>query len=181
MAAAWSPDGKSIAFVSNADFEQGEIYIVPTEGGDPRKVLDRSFGVGYPSWSADSRFIVTPSFKPYSTRYREGMNYYTLVPSVSGPARTIVPAQHLPIGKRAGDGPAWSPDGKQIAFVTNEYLYVMPVTPGGRSGRPAASADARARRLDQLGRPESDPVHRDRSFEARERRQRTRRRTSRST
>ena len=136
MAAAWSPDGKSIAFVSNADFEQGEIYIVPTEGGDPRKVLDRSFGVGYPSWSADSRFIVAPSFKPYSTRYREGMNYYTLVPSVSGPARTVVPAQHLPIGKRSGDGPAWSPDGKQIAFVSNEYLYVMPVTQAGDPAGP---------------------------------------------
>jgi Tol biopolymer transport system component len=136
MAAAWSPDGKSIAFVSNADFEQGEIYIVPTEGGEPRKVLDRTFGVGYPSWSADSRFLITPSFKPYSTRYREGMNYYTLVPSVSGPARTVVPNQHLPIGKRAGDGPAWSPDGKQIAFVTNDYLYVMPVTPNGDPAGP---------------------------------------------
>jgi Tol biopolymer transport system component len=136
MAAVWSPDGKSIAFVSNADFEQGEIYIVPTEGGDPRRILDRSFGVGYPSWSADSRFVVAPSFKPYSSRYREGMNYYTLVPSVSGTPRTVVPSQHLPIGKRAGDGPAWSPDGKQIAFVTNEYLYVMPVTPAGDPSGP---------------------------------------------
>jgi Tol biopolymer transport system component len=131
MAAAWSPDGKSIAFVSNADFEQGEVYVVPAEGGEPQRVHERSFGVGYPSWSPDSRFLITPSFKPYSTRFREGMNYYTVIPSVSGPSRLVVPAQHLPIGKRAGDGPVWSPDGRQIAFVANDLLYVMGVGPNG--------------------------------------------------
>jgi Tol biopolymer transport system component len=131
MAAAWSPDGKSIAFVSNAEFEQGEVYVVPAEGGDPQRVQERSFGVGYPAWSPDSRFLITPSFKPYSTRFREGMNYYNVIPSVSGPVRPVVPAQHLPIGKRAGDGPVWSPDGKQIAFVSNDLLYVMPVAASG--------------------------------------------------
>jgi hypothetical protein len=130
-APAFSPDGKSISFISSADFEQSETYIVPAEGGEPRKIMDRTFGVGYPSWSPDSRFVITPSFKPYSTRYREGMNYYNIVPSVSGASRTVVPAPDLPIGKRAGDGPAWSPDGRQIAFVTNEYLYVMPVSANG--------------------------------------------------
>ncbi len=136
MSPAWSPDGKSIAFVSNADFEQGELYVVPAEGGDPQRVHDRSFGVGYPSWSPDSRFLITPAFKPYSTRFREGMNYYNVVPSVSGPARMVVPAPHLPIGKRAGDGPAWSPDGRQIAFVANDLLYVMPVAPTGDAAGP---------------------------------------------
>ncbi len=137
MSAAWSPDGKSVAFVSNADLEQGEVYTVPAEGGDPQRIMERSFGVGYPSWSPDSRFLVTPIFKPYSTRFREGMNYYNVVPSVSGAPRMVVPALHQPIGKRSGDGPAWSPDGKQIAFVSNGYLHVMPVTPAGDSAGPA--------------------------------------------
>jgi Tol biopolymer transport system component len=136
MSATWSPDGKSIAFVSNADLEQGEVYVVRAEGGDPQKIAERRFGVGYPSWSPDSRYLITPAFKAYSTRFREGMNYYTVVPSVGGAVRTIVPVPHVPIGKRAGDGPAWSPDGKQIAFVSNDYLYVMPVTPTGESAGP---------------------------------------------
>jgi Tol biopolymer transport system component len=131
MAATWSPDGKSIAFVSNVEFEQGEVYIVAAGGGEPRRVLDRSFGVGYPSWSADGRFLVTAAFKPYSSRYREGMNYYSVVPAAGGVPRMVVPAAHQPVGKRAGDGPALSPDGKQLAFVSNGYLNVIPVTPAG--------------------------------------------------
>ena len=56
-APAFSPDGKSISFISSADFEQSETYIVLAEGGEPRKIMDRTFGVGYPSWSPDSRFV----------------------------------------------------------------------------------------------------------------------------
>jgi Tol biopolymer transport system component/imidazolonepropionase-like amidohydrolase len=136
MAAAWSPDGKTIAFISNADFEQGEVYVVPSEGGEPRRILERSFGVGYPSWSPDGKYVITPAFKPYSSRYREGMNYYNVVPVSGAAARTVVPSLHLPVGKRAGDGPAWSPDGKMLAFVTNDYLFVMPVTPTGDPAGP---------------------------------------------
>jgi len=136
MSAAWAPNGRAIAFVSNADYEQGEVHVVPAEGGEPQRVLDRSFGVGYPAWSADGRFLVTPSFKPYSTRFREGMNYYTVTPSVPGQARTVVPNLHVPIGKRSGDGPAWSPDGKLLAYVANEFLYVMPITPAGDPAGP---------------------------------------------
>jgi Tol biopolymer transport system component len=137
MAASWSPDGRALAFVSNADYEQGEVWVVPAEGGDPQRVLDRSFGVGYPTWSPDSRFVVTPSFKPYSTRFREGMNYYVVAPSVPGQARQVVPNEHVPIGKRAGDGPVWSPDGTRMAFVANGLLHVMPVTPAGDPAGPA--------------------------------------------
>jgi Tol biopolymer transport system component/imidazolonepropionase-like amidohydrolase len=136
MSAAWSPDGRALAFVTNADFEQGEVYVVPAEGGDPQRVLDRSFGVGYPTWSPDSRFVITPSFKPYSTRFREGMNYYVVAPSVPGQARQVVPSEHVPIGKRSGDGPVWSPDGKLLAFVANGLLHVMPVTPTGDPAGP---------------------------------------------
>ena len=140
MAAAWSPDGRSIAFISNDDFKQSELYVVSTDGGEPRRLLERSFGVGYPSWSPDSKFIITSPFQPYSTRYREGMNYYNVVPVSGGAPRMVVPALHVPMGKRAGDGPAWSPDGKQLAFVTNDYLYVMPVTPTGDPAAPAGKS-----------------------------------------
>jgi Tol biopolymer transport system component/imidazolonepropionase-like amidohydrolase len=132
MAPAWSADGTMIAFVSNQAYEQGEVYVVPAAGGEPRKVLERTFGVGYPSWSADGSFLIVAGFKAYSTRYREGMNYYLRVDLNGGEPELIAPQLHLPVGKRAGDGPALSPDGRHIAYVSNALLYVVPVDPSGR-------------------------------------------------
>ncbi len=133
MAAAWSPDGRWIAFVSNQAYEQGELYVVSVDGGEPRKVHDRIFGVGYPSWTRDGRALVTSALEPYSTRYRESTNYYWIVPVNGGAPEMVKPKEHTPVGKRAGDGPAVAPDGRQIAFASNGSLYVMPI---GTDARP---------------------------------------------
>lgn len=127
----FSPDGRWVAFTSNVAFKQGETYFVAAEGGTPRKLLDRSFGPGFPTWSADSRTVIVSTLRPYSNKYREGMNYMLALPLDGSPARTIVPVEHSPVGKRSGDGPIWSPDGSQIAFVQNGYLTVLPVSPNG--------------------------------------------------
>ena len=40
------------------------------------------------------------------------MNYYWAIPADGGGSpELIVPTAHTPVGKRAGDGPAISPDG----------------------------------------------------------------------
>lgn len=131
MAAAFSPDGRWVAFTSQIAFKQGETYFMPAEGGTPRKLLDRRFGPGFPTWSADGRTVIVSALRPYSGRFREGMNYMMALPLDGGAPRMIVPVEHSPVGKRSGDGPAWSPDGRQIAYVANGYLHVMAVTPGG--------------------------------------------------
>jgi Tol biopolymer transport system component len=131
MGGTWSPDGKWIAFTSNTAFKQGEVYFVAAEGGTPRKLFDRSFGPGFATWSPDGRTVIISTLKVYSTRYREGMNYMMALPIDGGKPRLIVPVEHKPVGKRSGDGPVWSPDGKQMAFVSNGYLHVMPVNATG--------------------------------------------------
>jgi Tol biopolymer transport system component/imidazolonepropionase-like amidohydrolase len=145
MAATWSPDGKWIAFVSNQAYEQGELYVVAADGGEPRKIHDRIFGVGYPSWTRDGRRVITSALQPYSSRYRESMNHYWAVPvdgdSPEGPERSrraemIAPQAHQPVGKRAADGPAISPDGRLMAFVSHDYLYVMPIGPDAQPTGP---------------------------------------------
>jgi Tol biopolymer transport system component len=136
MGAAFSPDGRYVAYTSNIAFKQGETYIVPAAGGPPRKVYDRIFGPGFPAWSPDSKTVLINALRPYSSRYREGMNYLTAIPIEGGAPRMIVPVEHEPIGKRSGDGPVWSPDGKHLAYVSNGYLTIMPVTPAGDPAGP---------------------------------------------
>jgi Tol biopolymer transport system component len=136
MGGTFSPDGRWIAFTTNTAFKQGETYFVAAEGGTPRKLLDRIFGPGFPTWSADGRTIIVSTLRPYSTRYREGMNYMTALPIDGGKPHLIVPVEHAPIGKRSGDGPIWSPDGKQMAYVSNGLLHVMPVNANGDPAGP---------------------------------------------
>lgn len=136
MGGAFSPDGRWVAFTSNVAFKQGETYFVAAEGGTPRKLLDRTFGPGFPTWSPDGRTIIVSTLKPYSGRYREGMNYMMALPLDGSAPRMIVPVEHAPIGKRSGDGPVWSPDGMHIAYVGNGYLNVMAV---GADGQPTGT------------------------------------------
>jgi Tol biopolymer transport system component len=131
MGGTFSPDGRWIAFTSNIAFKQGETYFVAAEGGTPRKLLDRAFGPGFPTWSADGRTIIVSTLRPYSSKYREGMNYMMALPLDGTAPRLIVPVEHAPVGKRSGDGPVWSPDGSQMAFVANGYLNVMSVSASG--------------------------------------------------
>jgi Tol biopolymer transport system component/DNA-binding winged helix-turn-helix (wHTH) protein len=55
----WSPDGRSIAFLSRAEEEPGnfDIFVVSAEGGEPRRVTFHGAQDLYASWSRDGRWI----------------------------------------------------------------------------------------------------------------------------
>jgi dipeptidyl aminopeptidase/acylaminoacyl peptidase len=57
-AAAWSPDGKTIAFVSDRD-EKPQIYLLPVDGmgGEAQPLTDMKQGAIGPFWSPDGRKI----------------------------------------------------------------------------------------------------------------------------
>lgn len=56
--AVWSPDGKWIAYISDATGET-EIYLQPTEGGDPvQATKDNDTYIRTMTWSPDSKRIV---------------------------------------------------------------------------------------------------------------------------
>jgi len=121
--AVWSPDGKSIAYLSDASGEY-ELHVAPQDGKGEVKnfALDGTGFYGGLSWSPDSEKIAFED---------NGRNLYTI--ELSTGEITSVDAE--PIynpGAFGSIGPVWSPDSKWIAYTTNNtsnmeqvYLYSL--------------------------------------------------------
>lgn len=54
--AAWSADGKHVAFVSDRSFGS-QLWILPMEGGEARQVTRLRYGISRPRWSPDGRMV----------------------------------------------------------------------------------------------------------------------------
>ena len=170
----WSPDGKRIAFLSNRGPEkQTQIHLIPVDGGEARPLTKLRGQFGGFEWSPDGRQIVVqyrksdPDHLERETdehkkklgivaRHYDRVHYkldgYGYLPkelwhlwvinSRTGKARQLT--DH-PVYEELE--PAWSPDGSQIAFMSNRCedpdldldavdLFV------------ASSADGRVRRIE---------------------------------
>ncbi|MBC7896618.1 MAG: PD40 domain-containing protein, partial [Cytophagaceae bacterium] len=57
-APVWSPDGRTVAYVTWSDSLGGDVYAVPAEGGTPRRLTTRSAFYDKISWSPDGRRIL---------------------------------------------------------------------------------------------------------------------------
>ncbi|HVO56255.1 MAG TPA: winged helix-turn-helix domain-containing protein [Dongiaceae bacterium] len=104
---AWSPDGKYLAFSRISTFEYG-IYVVPAAGGTPKSICrDPRKKRGELAWTPDGKFIA------YSGDSTSGGAQIFLI-SVEN--SSIEPLTQPP-GQDRDWGPAFSPDGKRLAFV----------------------------------------------------------------
>jgi dipeptidyl aminopeptidase/acylaminoacyl peptidase len=56
--ARWSPDGKSIAFLSARDEGKTQLWLLPRHGGEAERLTDTPQGVEDFAWSPDSRRLV---------------------------------------------------------------------------------------------------------------------------
>ncbi len=130
---AWSPDGQKIVFRHNAfgelrffDFNLGAVsdQVIGNQGtqGAPRK----------PSWSSDGNRLVfhrenTIAFK--NEIVLVALTFDSLTGAFSSSAE-------LSVLSEPGKTPAWSPDGRKIAFQNNISKGIDSVDPGGNALRP---------------------------------------------
>lgn len=138
VSSAWSRDGKSIAFLS----QNGGLFVADAATGETRRVYGDLWEPGKPTWGPGDKTIAYAAFKPYSARFREGLSETLTVDLASGKGTyaPILPDRSL--GTRGDDGPAWSPDGKSLAYVFASRLHVSPVDETGKLlGPPKALND----------------------------------------
>jgi len=70
--AAWSPDGKQIAFVRLADGKP-QVFLLPLDGGEATQLTKFKYGAGTPRWSPDGKKILFSSNIPFKDLLKDSM------------------------------------------------------------------------------------------------------------
>jgi dipeptidyl aminopeptidase/acylaminoacyl peptidase len=70
--AAWSPDGKKIAFVRLADGKP-QVFLLPLDGGEATQLTKLKYGAGTPKWSPDGRKILFSSNIPLNDLLKDSL------------------------------------------------------------------------------------------------------------
>jgi dipeptidyl aminopeptidase/acylaminoacyl peptidase len=148
--ARWSPDGKSIAFLSARDEGKARVWLLPRGGGEAERLTDTPQDVEDFAWSPDSRRLVlvlrdaSPEeleasmekkvkpvskekpktqkplvidrlqFKMDEVGYLDRRRTHLYVFDLAAKTLTQVTS-----GDFDDSEPAWSPDGKLVAFSSN--------------------------------------------------------------
>ena len=117
FAAAWSPNGRQIAFTRARDDEDLEIYVMDADGGNQHNLTHHPALDGDPDWSPDGSQIA------FTSERTNGLSIFGMDPDGANVSQlTEGPFDVIP---------KWSPDGKRIAFEAmlglghGRQIYVM--------------------------------------------------------
>ncbi len=156
---AWSPDGSRIAFVSARAYPEkhlaaligmarlysffglrnGDVWVMPAFGGTARRIAQDAY---YPAWSPGGKEIVYAAAR----KGRWGL-WIQDVDTASEPRSLAVGALRVAtLIEPAVIQPAWSPDGKWVAFTggRDPFLRIFVVPSEGGQAQVVTEEDANA-------------------------------------
>lgn len=125
---AWSPDGRTIAFLRDSTQGKSEIRVIHPDGTDERKLAEitPSPATDHPlSWSKDSRWLVVAASPP-----DDGPPALFLLSMETGAIHRI---SSPPLQSTGDLSPAVSPDGSKLAFTRSTTkvwrdVFIVPLS-----------------------------------------------------
>jgi dipeptidyl aminopeptidase/acylaminoacyl peptidase len=139
--AHFSPDGKTLAFLTSDSAGRTQVWLMPMGGGEARRLTSHPTGVEHYSWRPDGRAIAYAAADEAPKREGEAKHLTTFTVGAQDLfLRENIQPQHIwlintdsAVSRRLTSGPwslefvlppgsppsglSWSPDGKEIAFV----------------------------------------------------------------
>ena len=114
----FSPDGRRIAFISNRDGDRDNVFVVDAAGGTAKQLTDVDDIVGEIAWRPNGEHIAFSA--------GVGLHDYVGLVDLECRMEKIVefPDSESSIGGDLGGPNPWSPNGRELAFVSNVHDHL---------------------------------------------------------
>ncbi|MBK5290851.1 MAG: PD40 domain-containing protein, partial [Acidobacteriia bacterium] len=139
---AVTADGKEVCFVMNTDLQpalstNSDLFVLPIEGGEPRRITENPGADNSPLYSPDGLFLA------YRSQSRAGFESdrwrLAVIDRSTGRNTTLTEGLDRPVGALS-----WSPDSNRIFFTAEDRgrsaIHMIPVT--GGASRPVVSGSS---------------------------------------